>query len=95
MCKTARSSSPLFPPQRNLHFCLDDIGVYLGNSVDGVGPHDTKVGHVHPLASLLLNQRHLPQLVHVIWIESCDSLQAAQNESTGQGVGGSWWLGLR
>lgn len=58
-----------------LHFSLDDVGVYLSNSVDGVRSHDAQVRHVHPLASILFNQRHLPQFVHVFWKECCDPLQ--------------------
>lgn len=83
MCKTAWSPPGLLTAQRNSHFSLDDVGVYLSDSVDGVRPHDAQVRHVHPLASLLLDQRHLPQLVHVVRVESCDVLQATQSRQTG------------
>lgn len=83
MCKTAWSPPGLLTAQRNSHFGLDDVGVYLSDSVDGVRPHDAQVRHVHPLASVLLDQRHLPQLVHVVRVESCDVLQATQSRRTG------------
>lgn len=60
---------------------LDDVGVYLSDSVDGVRSHDAQVRHVHPLASVLFNQRHLPQLVHVVWIHGCNPLRR-QNRRT-------------
>lgn len=47
----------------------------LSDSVDGVRSHDAQVRHVDPLAPLLLDQGHLPQLVHVLRVESCDFLQ--------------------
>lgn len=65
----------LYTDLEGLHFSLDDVGVYLSNSVDGVRSHDAQVRHVHPLASILFNQRHLPQFVHVFWKECCDPLQ--------------------
>lgn len=89
-------TSPPCSEELNSHFSLDNVGVYLGDSVNGVGPHDAQMGHVHPLASLLLDQRHLPQLVHVVRVESCNFLREAQSGHTGQ-VGGlrGWWLRLR
>lgn len=58
-----------------LHFRLDDVGVYLSNPVDGMRSHDAQVCHVHPLASILFDQRHLPQFVHVFGKERRDPLQ--------------------
>lgn len=83
--------SSLLPAQSNSHFSLDDVGVDLSDSVDGVRSHDAQVRHVHPLASLLFDQRHLPQLVHVVRVKSCDFLQATQSA----GGGGSGWSRLR
>lgn len=57
-----------------LHLGLDDVGVYLSDSVHGVGAHDAQVRHVHPLAAVLLDQRHFPQLVHVFRKESSNFL---------------------
>lgn len=57
------------------HLSLDDVGVDLGDSVDGVRSHDAQVRHVDPLAPVLLDQGHLPQLVHVVWVEGSDFLQ--------------------
>lgn len=57
-----------------LHLSLYDVGVYLSDSVDGVRSHDAQVRHVHPLASVFLDQRHFPQFVHVFWKGDCDSL---------------------
>lgn len=44
--------------------------------------HDAQVRHVHPLAALLLDQGHLPQLVHVLRVESCDFLQRQKRTSS-------------
>lgn len=72
------------------HFGLDDVGVDLGDSVDGVRPHDAQVRHVHPLAPLLLDQGHLPQLVHVLRIESCDFLQRQKRTRSDSARPNSW-----
>lgn len=56
------------------HLSLDDVGVYLSNSVDGVRPHNAQVRHVDPLAPIFFNQGHCPQLVHVFGVQSRDSL---------------------
>lgn len=65
------------------HLGLDDVGVDLSDSVDGVRSHDAQVRHVHPLAPLLLDQGHLPQLVHVLWVESYDFLQRQKHRGSG------------
>lgn len=60
----------------NSHLSLDDLGVDLSDSVDGVRAHDAQVRHVDPLAPVLFNQGHCPQLVHVFGIQSRDPLRA-------------------
>lgn len=60
----------------NSHLSLDDVGVYLSDAVDGVRAHDAQVRHVDPLAPVLFNQGHCPQLVHVFGIQSRDPLRA-------------------
>lgn len=60
---------------QTLHFSLDDVGVYLCDSIDSMRSHDAQMRHVNPLASIFFDQRHLPQFVHVFWKQSCDSLQ--------------------
>lgn len=62
------------PSAKGLHFGFDDVGVYLSYSIDGVRAYDTQMGHVHPLAAVLFNQRHFPQFVHVVREESSNFL---------------------
>lgn len=71
-----RETPPEHRDQPNSHLSLDDVGVYLGDSVDGVRAHDAQVRHVDPLAPVLFDQGHGPQLVHVFGIQSGDPLGA-------------------
>ena len=74
-----RTTSQKQRPHRPvLHVGLDDFGVYLGNSVDDMGAHDAEVGHVDPLAAVLLDQGHPAETVRVSWKECCDVLQTRQ-----------------
>lgn len=72
------------------HLSLDDVGVYLGDSVDGVRAHDAQVRHVDPLAPVLFNQGHCPQLVHVFGIQSRDPLRAQKQTPVSRGEGSPW-----
>lgn len=65
------------------HLSLDDVGVYLSDSVDCVRPHDAQVRHVDPLAPIFLDQGHRPQLVHVVGIQSRDPLRGQSRRSSG------------
>lgn len=65
------------------HLGLDDVGVYLSDSVDCVRAHDAQVRHVDPLAPVFLNQGHRPQLVHVVGIQSGDPLRGQSRLSSG------------
>lgn len=56
------------------HLSLDDVGVYLSNSIDSVRSHNAQVCHVDPLAPIFFNQGHCPQLLHVFGVQSRDSL---------------------
>lgn len=57
------------------HLGLDDVGVNLSHSVDGVRAHDAQMSHVDPLTPVLLDQRHFPQLFKVFGKHNCDFLQ--------------------
>lgn len=59
----------------SLHLVLDDLGVDLCHSVDCVRANNTQVRHVDPLHTLLLDDRHPAQSVHVFWEQSRDFLQ--------------------
>ena len=74
-----------YKASENAHFSLDDVGVYLRDPVDSVRAHDAQVSHVHPLAAVLLDQRHLLNLLHVFRIQSCDSLQTQRKKDTTSG----------
>lgn len=59
----------------NLHSNLEDVGVYLGHAVHRMRTHNTQMGHVDPLLSAFLNERHAAQTVIITRIFSSNFLQ--------------------
>lgn len=61
------------------HFIFDDVRVNLSDSVNSMGSDDAQVSHVHSLPTLLLNQRHPAQTVHIPREQGCNVLQNHTN----------------
>lgn len=60
---------------KHTHSSFEDVRVDLGHAVDSMGTHDAQVGHVDPLLSTFLNERHAAQAVIITRVLSGNFLQ--------------------
>lgn len=65
---------------RDVHCSFEDVRVYLGHTVHSMGTHDAQVGHVEPLLSTFLNERHTAQTIMITRILSGNFLQNKNNK---------------
>lgn len=49
----------------DIHCSCEDVGVYLGHTIHSMGSHNAQVGHVDPLLSTLLNERHAAHAIMI------------------------------
>lgn len=62
------------------HAVLQDVGVDLSDTIDGVRSDHAQVSHVDPLGVALLDQRHSPQTVRVTREHGRNRLGDAQTD---------------
>ena len=62
----------------SLHVSFNDLGVYLGYSVDSMRSHNAQVSHVDSLTAVFFNQRHSPDSVPVLRKLGCNILQGGE-----------------
>ena len=79
----------------DIQACLEDVRMNASDSIDGMGPDDTQMSHVHSLPAFLLNQRHTPHAVMITGELACNTLKTPRQEGQKEAEGNRLHLCVR